>query len=464
MALQCRPIVATFIQQSDDPKVQIVKGYGLRAYACNPLMAGDKLFGTLSFASRSRDEFDPSELDFFQTLCRYAAAAFERRRLVAGLREADRKKDEFLATLAHELRNPLAPIRNAVEFLRMKGPQQPDLENIRDMIDRQVRQMTRLVDDLLDVSRISRGKISLQKQRVSLSLIVSNAVEACRPMLESQGHTLEVALPPEPLYLEGDTTRLTQVFVNLFNNAAKYTPAGGHVWLTVERQGSDVVVRVKDDGSGIPATMLTRIFEMFVQVDRSLERTTGGLGIGLTLVQKIVDMHGGRIEAHSEGPGKGSEFVVRLPLTVGAGAETGGGHPVSYVTPLRILIVDDNRDAADSLAMMLRLKGHEVYTAYDGIQAVETANSLRPDVALLDIGMPRLNGYEAARRIRTQPWAKAVVLVALTGWGQEEDKRLAEEAGFNSHFTKPVDTVALESLLAGVGAVRKAERLEEPAR
>jgi signal transduction histidine kinase/ActR/RegA family two-component response regulator len=455
VALHRRPIMATCIQESDDPKAQLVKGYGIRSYACNPLTAGERLLGTLSFASRSRDRFEAGELEFFETVCHYVAYAYERLRLIRRLREEDRKKDDFLATLAHELRNPLAPIRNSAEYLRLKGPPDLDLRNARDIIERQVRQLTRLVDDLLDISRITRGKVVLQRERVSIGVVLTNAVEAARPLIVAGGHELTVAVPPEPLYVDGDLARLAQIFGNLLTNAAKYTDPGGHVRLSVVREGSDVVVSVGDDGIGIAAEHLPGLFDMFSQVAPALERSQGGLGIGLALVRTLVEMHGGRVEAHSEGPGRGSEFTVRLPLLVEradkgppivptVSTEVGEGPAIR-----RVLVADDNVDAAQSLAMMLSLSGHEVRTVHDGLAAVEMTAQFRPDVVLLDIGMPKLNGYEAARQVRRQPWGEFVTLVALTGWGREEEKRRAAEAGFDHHFTKPVNPAALEKLLAG---------------
>ena len=454
VALLKKPMVATCIQDSVDPKTRIVKQFGLRAYACFPLLSGDKLLGTLSFASRSRDRFDPEDLEFLRTICDYVTVSYVRLRLVRELRESDRRKDEFLATLAHELRNPLAPMRNAVQFLRLKGLPDPELQSARDILDRQLSHMKRLVDDLLDVSRITRGKILLRKERVSLGMIVANAVESIGAFIEGQGHRLKVTAPEEPLFLEGDPARLSQVLVNLLDNAAKYTPQGGSVSLHAERQGSDVVVSVRDTGIGIPRDMLPRVFDLFTQVDRSLEKTTGGLGIGLTLVERLVAMHGGSVEARSEGIAKGSEFIVRLPLQlVPPRAETAASPPLDETaigggsSRRRILVVDDNQDAADSLSAVLRLRGHEVRTAYDGQAAVEAAGYHTPEVAFLDIGLPRLNGYEVARRIREHDWGKRMYLVALTGWGQPDDRAKAREAGFDRHLTKPVDPGLLEQVL-----------------
>jgi PAS domain S-box-containing protein len=378
----------------------------------------------------------------------------EQRRLMNELIEADRRKDEFLATLAHELRNPLAPLRSSVQLLRHNDSPSPELQRATDVIDRQVHQLVRLVDDLLDVSRITLDKLELRKEQVTLARVVQAAVEASRPLIEKCGHELTVTLPPEPVDLDADLTRLAQVFLNLLNNAAKYTEPGGHILLAAEREGGDVVVIVKDSGIGIAADMLPRVFEMFVQVDQSLDRSQGGLGIGLTLVKRLVQLHGGSIEARSEGPGKGSEFVVRLPVAIesspGAHPVNGEGEQPAPIPRHRILVVDDNRDAAEMLAELLELMGNDLRTAHDGVEAVEVAGEFRPDVVLLDIGLPKMNGYEVAEKIREQPWGKAMVLVALTGWGQEEDRRRSREAGFDHHLIKPVEPDALLKLLTSI--------------
>jgi CheY-like chemotaxis protein/two-component sensor histidine kinase len=301
---------------------------------------------------------------------------------------------------------------------------------------------------------IRGGKMELRRKRIALAGVISAAQEASRPLIEACGHKLTINVPPEPIHLDADPTRLAQVFLNLLNNSAKYTPHGGHIWLTVERQDGEAVVRVRDSGVGIAAEMLPRIFELFVQVEGSLERSHGGLGIGLSLVRRLVEMHGGAVEAHSEGLGRGSEFLVRLPLTVQPTAEqpsqSGNRENVATVPKQRILIVDDNRDSAISLGMMLSLMGNEIRTAHDGLEGLEAAEAFQPDVMVLDIGLPKLNGYEVCRRIRKQPWGKRMVVVALTGWGQEEDMRRSNEAGFNHHMVKPVDPAALEKLLAGL--------------
>lgn len=365
------------------------------------------------------------------------------------LREADRRKSEFLAMLAHELRNPLAPITNALQVLRMTGGDGEAAETATGIMERQVSQMVRLIDDLLDVSRISRGKVELKKGDVELASVVNQSVEAARPLYESMKHELTVTLPEEPIYLNADPARLAQIVGNLLNNAAKYTERGGRVWLTVERQGGEAVIAVKDSGIGISAEQLPHIFEMFTQVDTSLERTQSGLGIGLTLVKRLVELHAGAIEVRSDGLGQGSEFIVRLPTLKEAPQMQPPPSVREPKTPAgrRILIVDDNQAAAQMLATLLRLKGNQTHTVFDGLAAVEAAEANQPELMLLDIGLPKLNGYEACRRIREQPWGKDIVVVALTGWGQEEDRQKSQEAGFDGHLVKPVDFSALEKLL-----------------
>jgi two-component system CheB/CheR fusion protein len=372
------------------------------------------------------------------------------------LLEADRRKDEFLATLAHELRNPLAPIRNALQMQRLAGSPNEDSADRQEMMERQVQHLVRLVDDLMEVSRITRGKVELRRERVELAAVVQNAVETSRPLIEAAGQQLAVTLPQQPLVLDADPVRLAQVVANLLNNAAKYTEAGGRIDLTAERNRGEVVIRVRDTGIGIPPDMLPRIFEIFTQVDRAQCRDQGGLGIGLSLVRGLVQMHGGRVEATSAGPGRGSEFTVRLPLAAELlpGSEAAGGLAVrgpSTAAPLRrILVVDDSRDAAESLGTLLQLVGSDVRTAHDGPGALEVLRTYRPGVVLLDISMPGMDGYEVARRIRRQPEFRDVILIALTGWGQEEDRRRARAAGFDHHLVKPVDFDSLQELLASL--------------
>ncbi|MGH7287620.1 MAG: ATP-binding protein [Myxococcota bacterium] len=376
----------------------------------------------------------------------------ERRRVEDVLREADRAKDEFLATLAHELRNPLAPLRHVVELLRT--PVLPDLQWAVDVIDRQTRHMARLIDDLLEVSRVSHRKLELRRQRVELTEIVRAAVETSRPLLEVAGHELGVTLPTSPTLLDADPTRVAQALSNLLNNAAKYTARGGRVWLTAERQGRDAVVTVGDTGIGIPAEMIPRIFEMFTQGEQSVESAQEGLGIGLTLAKQLIEMHGGTLQVRSDGPGKGAEFTVRLPTatTTAPEPERPSSEDKSAARPtVRILVVDDNRDSVESLSLLLETLGNEVRTAHDGLEAVKLAKEQQPELVLLDLGLPGLNGYDVAREIRRLPWSKGTVLVALTGWGQEEDRRRTAEAGFDHHLGKPVDTLRLRSILGSIG-------------
>jgi PAS domain S-box-containing protein len=381
------------------------------------------------------------------------------KQIEAELREAHRRKDEFLATLAHELRNPLAPIRNALAILRLAGNNPARLDQARGIMERQVRQLVRLIDDLLDLSRITRGKIVLRKERVTLAEVVNSAVESSRPLIDQGGHALTVTLPPQSVQLDVDPTRLAQVLLNLLNNAAKYTEPGGRIWLTASvaeaadrAAPSTLEIRVRDTGIGIPKEMLPRLFEMFTQVDRSVDRAQGGLGIGLSLVRGLVQLHGGTVEAHSEGPGRGSEFVVRLPLPPQEPIET---RAAALPAPSgngaerrrRVLIVDDNTDAANSLAMLLGMRGYETWAAHDGPAALRQAAAVRPDVVLLDIGMPGMSGYEVARELRRNLDLRGALLVAMTGWGQDEDRRRSLEAGFDRHLVKPVDLAALEQLL-----------------
>lgn len=372
-------------------------------------------------------------------------------KLYRDLQDVDRRKDEFLAMLAHELRNPLAPIANAVQMLCLKGGSgDSEVAWACEVIDRQVQQLTSIVDDLLDVSRITRGKITLNLQPLDVAALVSRAVETSRPLIASRGHTLEVTLPPEPLTVEGDETRLVQAVTNLLNNAAKYTEEGGQVSLDVEREGSDVLIRVCDTGVGMSPEMLGTIFDLFVQAERSLDRAQGGLGIGLTLVKRLVELHGGTVSASSDGPGCGSEFVIRLPLKVeypAPAAPPAPPRPEAAAVSRRVLIVDDNQDAAKALSLLLKFTGHQTLTCPDGPSALDAASAFRPDVVLLDIGLPGMNGYEVAQRLREHPDTQRTVLVALTGYGAEEDRRRSHEAGFDHHFVKPIGFPDLKALL-----------------
>jgi signal transduction histidine kinase len=366
----------------------------------------------------------------------------ERARIEQQLKEADRLKDEFLAMLAHELRNPLAPIHNAVRIMRLRPMGDPQLEWARDVIDRQAVHLTRLVDDLLDVSRITRGKINIDAQPFELSAAVARAVETVQPMMMQQKHELLIDLPPTPLLIQGDLTRVTQVIGNVLANAVKYTDDGGRIAVSAKLDGALVEIRVSDNGIGIPASMLPTVFDLFSQAGAMHGRSRGGLGIGLALVKRLVEMHGGSVEIRSGGTGQGTEFLIRLPAAPGAEAAA----PAEAAPPApstdskrRILIVDDNEDALMSLANLLGLDGHEVRTAANGFLALDAAPAFQPEVAVLDIGMPGLDGYELARRIRAQSWGHSMVLVALTGWGQESDRRRSREAGFDSHWVKPLD-------------------------
>lgn len=377
------------------------------------------------------------------------------RTLAADLSETDRRKNEFLATLAHELRNPLAPMSNMLEVLKRSEGDVEVLKNAHETIERQLNQLVRLVDDLLDMNRITHDRLELRRNQVELSGVIREAIEVAQPLLDAARQDLSVDLPNQPLYLTADGARLAQVFGNLLNNSSKYTPANGKIAIKARSDGGEVVVTVKDNGAGIPSNKLESIFEMFNQVNSASNQTQGGLGIGLTLVKRLVDMHGGTVEARSAGEGQGSEFIVRLPIT-------SSDSPVSEITPVeqlpaerRILVVDDNRDSAESLSMLLQITGNKTYIAHDGVEALEAVEKHRPEVVLLDIGLPKLNGFEVCRRMRELPWAQDIVVIALTGWGQEDDRRKSKEAGFNGHLVKPVDydkLLALVNTLTGNGA------------
>jgi PAS domain S-box-containing protein len=381
-----------------------------------------------------------------------AAAAARLQVTMDALVEADRKKDEFLATLAHELRNPLAPIRNALQIMRLSGKAEVQ-EDARNVIERQLGQMVHLVDDLLDVSRITQGKVELRLELADVASAVQTAVETSRPLIEVGKHDLTVSLPmPQSLMVRADMTRLCQIIANLLNNAAKYTPDGGRIEVSAQREDALAVVRVKDSGVGISPTMLPRVFDMFAQVDAQSERAQGGLGIGLALVKQLVAMHGGEVQAHSDGPGQGSEFTVRLPLAEAGASSTERIEAHKLETGaeqgVRVLIVDDNIDSALTMAQVLEMLGYETRTVHDGLEAVTAAQAFAPDVVVLDIGLPRINGHEAARRIRQLPRGRDMMLVALSGWGQEDDLRKSAAVGFDRHFVKPVDLHALMEVVA----------------
>jgi PAS domain S-box-containing protein len=439
----------------DERHLRLIRSLGLRSYICVPLVVSGNSLGVLTFAtSRSGRRYTEADLALALDLANRAAVAIENTQLYQALRETDRRKDEFLATLAHELRNPLAPIRNSLQILEMPRLDPETAERARSVIERQVHHLVRLVDDLLDVSRVMRGRIELHRERVELATVVAGAVETVQPLVDAQRQQLSVRLPPDSMAVDADPVRLVQVLGNLLTNAAKYTDPGGRIALTAERDGPVAVVRVRDDGIGIAPDMLPKIFDLFVQVDHAATRSQGGLGIGLTLVKNLVEMHNGTIEARSEGRGRGSEFVVRLPLAAaepvgepGAQAERSQAAPRSGY---RLLVADDNQDAADTLAMLLGLQGHEVRVAYSGVAALEMTKDYRPDAVFLDIGMPGMDGYEVARRLRQQPGLEGAVLAALTGWGQHEDRRRSAEAGFDHHLVKPPEPQALDGVFAAL--------------
>jgi len=416
-----------------------------------PLQARGRTLGALVLGQgQSGRHFSSVERALAEDLAARAAIALDNARLYRNVQEADRHKNEFLSMLSHELRNPLTPIYNAIQLLRAGSAKELDLASLYEMIDRQVRHLTRLVDDLLDLSRITRGKIHLQMECVTTAEIVARSVEMARPLIDSRKHQLTVVLPPEPLYVRGDPVRLAQAIGNLLNNAAKYTEEGGHIWLSVERRDDWAIFRVRDNGMGIPRDMLSSIFELFKQVERSLDRSQGGLGIGLTLVHKLIGMHGGRVEAFSSGLNQGSEFIVYLPMEQ---AEEAPSHstkvcPAMHSSRRRVLIVDDNTDAAHSLALLMESGGHEARLCYDGPSALSEAQNFLPEVVLLDIGLPGLDGLEVARRLRAMNLSPRPLLVALTGYGQNDDVRRSQEAGFDHHLVKPADPQTLIALLA----------------
>ena len=372
----------------------------------------------------------------------------DRRRAEDALRDADRRKDEFLATLAHELRNPLAPLRTGLEVLR-RSPDRATREHARELMERQLEHMVRLVDDLLDVSRISRGVVGLVRGPVALQTVVAHALDTVAPQISARRLTLTTDVPPTPVIVDGDLTRLAQVVGNLLNNAAKFTPLDGHVGLTVRVEGGDAVIQVRDDGEGMAAELLPRVFDLFTQASRAGGRTHGGLGIGLYLVRRLVEFHGGSVTASSAGPGQGSVFTARLPLlpAVPTAADPGAA-PRPPVTGRKILVVDDNEDAAALLATILELHGHATLIAHDGPSALAAARAFSPEVAFLDLGLPGMSGHELARELRRLPGLERISLIALTGWGGEEDKRRSAEAGFAHHLTKPVDIASIEATLA----------------
>ncbi|OJW19831.1 MAG: hypothetical protein BGO49_14030 [Planctomycetales bacterium 71-10] len=431
-----------------------LRAFAPRSYMCIPLVGREGVLGALSFATtRSGRRYDRDDLGLAVDLGARAAVALENARLYDRLREADRRKDDFLATLAHELRNPMAPISNAVSILRFKGSADPDSRWAHDVIDRQVSHLVRLVDDLLDVSRITRDKLELRPDRMDLALAVADAVEIARPAVDAREQDLRIDIAPGPIPMVADRTRLAQAIANLLDNASKFSDRGAAIDLHVAREGDRADVRVTDRGAGIAADQLPRVFDMFAQFAPVLERSQGGLGIGLALARGLVELHGGTIEAMSPGPGRGSTFVVRLPLD--AGVADARPSPATQPQPgvdetarARVLVVDDSEDIAESLGRLLSLHGCEVHLAFDGETAFRMAGSIRPDFAVLDIGLPGMNGYQVAEAIRNEPWGRDIILIAVTGWGRANDRRRSAEAGFDHHLVKPVEASALAEIIA----------------
>lgn len=463
---------------SDPRTAEFIDAYrklGVGAFVAVPSIRDGKLVCGLVVVMAEPRQWHEREVNTINLIAERTWLAVEKllldralRESDAALRDADRRKDEFLATLAHELRNPLSLMRNIVTLQQTPGTPEHDPNWGRDIIDRQVNYLTRLTDDLFDVSRITREKLELQKERLNLAEIITAAVESCRPAIDQRQHELTLNLPRDAIYLHADRVRLTQVFMNLLNNAAKYTPEPGHIWLNVEPLDGSVEIRVRDTGLGIAPENLPHLFELFYQVDHSYTRSEGGLGLGLTLVHRLIALHGGKVEARSAGVNRGSEFIVQLPLaqqqTI-SNADPSASDAKSALPAVRsrrILVADDFPQSAETLARLLRHDGSEVRVAQDGAEAFETAAEFRPDVVVLDIAMPKLNGYEAARKIRAQSWGKEMLLVALTGWGQQQDRQRTQEAGFDAHLTKPVNFSAIMDLLAKLPAPSAGTASESP--
>ncbi|RTL89034.1 MAG: response regulator [Hyphomicrobiales bacterium] len=443
-------IVAEHISCEEDVRTALVKSYGVQAYCCHPLMSQRKLIGTLSFGAKSRPTFTLDEIEVMQAVSHLVAMAMERLKMEQALRDAARRKDEYLATLAHELRNPLAPIRSGLQLLRRLDGGDPKAPRVQEMMERQVDHIVRLVDDLMEVSRIRSGKIELKLEPLDIAEVIRQAIEASEPFLDASRIALMVRPPEQPLHVEGDPVRLTQVICNLLNNAAKYTEPGGRVEVEAYASGAEAVVSVTDTGVGIPPDLLPHVFELFAQVDRTRDRAQGGLGIGLALVRSLVAMHGGDATAESAGPGQGSRFVLRLPLLAQGAARAATDVGVGEVPPApeRVLVIDDNEDAALSMSMLLRAMGAKVRAANDGARGIEAFESFLPGLVFLDLGMPGLDGFETARRLRSSPAGKAATLVALTGWGGEETRRRTREAGFDLHMTKPASLEDIKKALS----------------
>ena len=440
-------------RRGDDTRLRALREFGLRSYICVPLVSRDKVLGTLTLGtSSSGRRYQGSDLIVATEVGRRVAIAVENANLYYAIRQSAKRKDEFLATLAHELRNPLAPLRNSLQIMRTAGNDKDVVAYAHGVMERQVSQLRRLVDDLLDVSRIDTGKIELRRERVLLSAVVKNALEAIRPAIEGK-HELAVMLPSQDIYLDVDPARMAQVITNLLDNADKYTPVGGHISLSATAHDNEVSIVVADTGIGIHAEMLNNIFDMFVQGDSSFERPYGGLGIGLTLVKRLVEMHGGTIRAESAGPGKGSSFIVSMPPVAKGSdlpASTGARDDSADAKPgikRVILVVDDNRDSASSLGSLLELMGHRAHVAYDGPHALEAAKKYRPEIIFLDIGLPGISGYEVARRLREDASSRHARIVALSGYGTVEDRKRSLAVGFDSHVVKPIDIEEINRIL-----------------
>jgi PAS domain S-box-containing protein len=443
---------------------EAVEKAGLGAFILTPLLRDGRLAACLLVAAAEPRTWREEEVALVAAVGERTWLAAERLRLDhalrqsgMALREADRRKDEFLATLAHELRNPLSLMRNVVSLLQSPGTTDAEIAWGRDIIDRQVNYLTRLTDDLFDVSRITRDKLELRKEDVALAEIINGAVESCRPLLTERGHKFTLRMPTEPIYFSCDRIRLTQAVMNLLNNAAKYTPSAGRIGLSVERRAGEVIISISDTGIGISRQDLPQVFDLFFQADRSFARAEGGLGLGLTLANQLVALHGGKVEVQSAGLNQGSVFTIRLPVSEQAilsppdNGDDFPPHPQA-AEPRRVLVADDFPESAQLLARLLEQDGNDVRVALDGLEAIEIAEKFQPDVALLDIAMPKVNGYEAAIKIRQQSWGKNIILIALTGWGQQQDRRRTKEAGFDVHLTKPVDYQAIAKLLDDLAA------------
>jgi signal transduction histidine kinase/ActR/RegA family two-component response regulator len=442
------------------PRKPVALEEGFRGAFGFPVQVNNEVLGIVEFFSHEVREPDDDLLEMVATVGGQIGLFIQRRRAEEQLRNqneelaaAARQKDEFLAMLAHELRNPLAPIRNSLHIMKTPGASAEAIEHAQHVSERQVQHLVRLVDDLLDASRIMRGRIELRKETLELAGVIARGIETAQPMIDAQGQELVVSLPQESVWLHADPTRLSQVVSNLLHNAAKFSQPGGRIWLTALEQNNMAVISIRDEGVGIRGDLLPQIFDLFIQGDPSLERTRSGLGIGLTLVRKLVEMHGGTVTARSEGPGKGSEFIVSLPgVQARPAAATPSGPQVSTLERRRVLVVDDNLDAAESIAMLLRIWGQEVRVAHNGPEALGLAEQYQPQVVLLDIGLPGMNGYEVARHVRRLPQQNQTMLIAVTGYGQAEDRLRSEDAGFDHHLTKPVDPAVLKRLLATLAA------------